>query len=89
MRPSGRESVVGDSGVGAVSRVESERIRDALQHGTSQRMFDQRGLSSLAVEIDDAVDVGGDVKGGLALIDPVDEEVESPVPFPHHAHAIV
>ena len=89
VRTSRGEAVVGDSGVGAVTSVEPERIGDALQNGAAHRMFDQRRLSSLTVEVDNAVDVGGDVEGGLALVDPVDKKMECPVPFPDDADAIV
>ena len=50
VRSRGGESVVGDPGVSAVSRVKPEGVHDALHRPRrSDRMLDQRRLSGLTV----------------------------------------
>ena len=89
VRTSGGESSVGDAGVGAVTGMEPERVGGAVDRRGADGMLDQRRLRRLSVEIDDAVNVGGNVERRLTLVHAVDEKVQSSVSFPHHAHPVV
>ena len=59
-----------------------------LLKGLLTTVVDECSLSSLAIQVDDPVDVGGHIGGRRALVHIVDIEVERAIILPHRPNLV-